>query len=425
MLSPKTQETIDQLLGRAALSVDELSIGPLDSTGLLVLRILVENSDHFASTVGEERAKSFASLVKQEAAAPSGDDSSPENLESTTETTAVTAPVRGWRLSKTTATNYRGLAPWNQTIDFEFSEETILIYGPNGSGKSSLLGAVVWTLTGQAPVDSDTQEDKFKVHRPTEETSLGPSIGEWPRHCTLPPADISSEQPTCTVTVQLSRGAEDDYLFIRRSDVDGLQVSRDGASWEITEDLTGYGITPLDLQLSLAAPSMFGRRTLDQAQDTSDVLRLLLGLDDLAALGKLAGDISGNCTRRKNKLISEANGITGDIRQAAVRLEEGMPEGSAEKGVFGQLLATEILVDDVKSCGEVLNGLLANILTEIASAVGFGAEHDEEPPTGLHQRRALGNKSSSTAVDAGKVRLLGSAVTWTTAPGESTAINHK
>ena len=50
------------------------------------------------------------------------------------------------------------------------------------------------------------------------------------------------------------------------------QASLDGSTWRLVDDLAQVGISPLDLQLSVMAPTIFGRRSIEEAEHTRNIL---------------------------------------------------------------------------------------------------------------------------------------------------------
>jgi hypothetical protein len=59
-----------------------------------------------------------------------------------------------WRLQSIETENFGGLNTWQgSAFQFSFDQKSMLLEGPNGSGKSSLIGAILWALTGERPRD--------------------------------------------------------------------------------------------------------------------------------------------------------------------------------------------------------------------------------------------------------------------------------
>ena len=59
-----------------------------------------------------------------------------------------------WRLNSIETEGFGGLNIWGGPVfHFDFDQESLLLQGPNGSGKSSIVGAILWALTGERPRD--------------------------------------------------------------------------------------------------------------------------------------------------------------------------------------------------------------------------------------------------------------------------------
>ncbi len=115
-------------------------------------------------------------------------------------TTAPSSAVH-WRLQSIETEGFGGLNIWGGGLfQFNFDQESLLIEGPNGSGKSSLIGAIIWALSGERPRDqSDSQAHEPKpVFGPNDKLA-----GEWPPIACYPPttADLQSSP---SVSVQLT-----------------------------------------------------------------------------------------------------------------------------------------------------------------------------------------------------------------------------
>lgn len=314
MMSPQSQSVIHRLLdGKSVRSGSgSISIGPLDQPADSLLRTVIQSLEELKSRTGEDQAKFLRKSYQEEqlAAAARLDDDSHADEESTeSESTsdslienvsdgseATLAPA--YRLHQIECESFRGIAPVGELVPFEIDGQSHLIYGPNGSGKTSLLGSVVWALTEQVVCDSDDPDDDAPIHKTAAKDGLGAKIRDWPVCATLPNEAIDKKTiPACSVTIQLISNNSDESIFLRRTLNAGLEFSQDGTNWQACDDLANIGISPLDLQLSLLAPTTFGRLTIDKAPESKRLLSLMLGYDDLQDLGDLASKLAGNCTR--------------------------------------------------------------------------------------------------------------------------------
>lgn len=83
-----------------------------------------------------------------------------------------------WRLQKIETEGFGGLNSRNgPAFSYEFDGESLILQGPNGSGKSSLVGAVLWAMTGERPRDygAAVPEDRAEVY-----DKDNCKIGTWP-----------------------------------------------------------------------------------------------------------------------------------------------------------------------------------------------------------------------------------------------------
>ena len=112
----------------------------------------------------------------------------------------------GWRLQLIETKGFGGLNSWGGgTFRFEFDGESLLLEGPNASGKSSLVGAIVWALSGERPRDqADTRADEPRPVFTSNETLAG----DWPPIATYPP-DVADLRSPPSVYVKLTFQASD------------------------------------------------------------------------------------------------------------------------------------------------------------------------------------------------------------------------
>lgn len=297
-LSPQSDAVITQLLAGETAKKGKVAVGPLDETAQVLLKVLVKHSDELGSLKGEVRASKlrdwFVALknLKAEAAAKPG-AALPHFI------VCPTPPK--WRLLHLRCLSIRGVAPPGEQFQFDFQEQSNLVYGPNGSGKSSLLGAIIWVLTGETIVDATTSLTEAPLYKPTDDSKTGTKLRDWPIVATLPTTgDVTKATIQSWGELVLKRDSDGQCIQLRRTHGTVLAASSDGQNWTTIENLNQIGVGPLDLQLSVIAPTIFGRRCIEEAEHTRNILGLMLGFDDLEQLGELASQISGNRTRLAN-----------------------------------------------------------------------------------------------------------------------------
>ncbi|MEK0338234.1 MAG: AAA family ATPase, partial [Nitrosopumilus sp.] len=204
-----------------------------------------------------------------------------------------------------------------------------LIYGPNGSGKSSLLAAVIWAFTGTTITDASDDKQDTDIHQKTDGTKKGTRIrSNWPLISTLPESnDIKSVVPDSWVTIELKTKDQSNTLYIKRSLI-CFEIGTDENNLKPCENLEEYGIKPIDLQISLIAPTVLSRNTLDNAESVIKILSLILGVDVLSDIGDLAANIGRNRTAYANTIKSEINLNWTSLQEKLARLPDPLDEKS-------------------------------------------------------------------------------------------------
>jgi len=299
-LSPQSQSVIDQLFSGKSLSSGQVHLDSFDSDTRLLLSVILDNTRELNSRKGDDRANFLRACYRtaKPKVAISGIGHSSTVSES--DATKVVGPKQ-YLLDRIICKSFRGLAPADETVEFEFSEQSNLIYGPNGSGKSSLLGAIIWLFTGEAVCDSTESSTSASVSKKsTKQDSPSKKVCDWQIVVTLPDEEITktTEQECCVTAILTNQNSK---LYLRRSLKNGLESSlNEGNSWTPCDKLSHFGIEPIDLQLSLKAPTTFGKFTVENAPDSTHVLGLLLGFHDLMDLGDLVGNVALNRTKLEN-----------------------------------------------------------------------------------------------------------------------------
>lgn len=136
--------------------------------------------------------------------------------------TASSARTGPWRLQKIKTEGFGGLNTCNgPPFSYEFDGESLILQGPNGSGKSSLVGAVLWAMTGERPRDHATArpEDRADVY-----DNHNQRIGTWPPIACYPEESGGlSGDPTVRVELTFVDAAGTTALAERR--LEGGQVT--------------------------------------------------------------------------------------------------------------------------------------------------------------------------------------------------------
>jgi chromosomal replication initiation ATPase DnaA len=151
-LNLQSQNVINQLLDAKKIASGNLQIGPLTPSEELLLRVILEEKNSISNKTGEALASFVRSsyLNAKEKEEKSDKSNTKDELEPSVEDDIEILKKRSYLLAELTCRSFRGIAPAGEEITFSFDTKSNLIYGPNGSGKTSLLGAVIWVLTGSA-----------------------------------------------------------------------------------------------------------------------------------------------------------------------------------------------------------------------------------------------------------------------------------
>lgn len=309
-LNPESLAIVDKLNNDQSVKATSTTIGPFNQISKDVLSLIIDNYDLLNNKSGDDRVTAFITaykkllekrkeivgVQKEDIAEDSGESLQPETTE-----------YGQWYIHDIECHSIRGIDSYGETFSFSFEGKSNLIYGPNGSGKSSLLGAVIWGFTGIAITDASDDKQETDVHQKTNGTKKGKKIrpNAWPVISTLPETDIESITPDSWVLIELKSKEQANTLYVKRT-LSGLEAGLDKDKLEPCKNLDGYGIKPLDLQISLIAPTILSRNTLENADDIIKILSMILGFDVLDDIGGLAKNIGTNRT-------TYANGIQRNI----------------------------------------------------------------------------------------------------------------
>lgn len=342
IVSPQSETIIQQLLAKKAVKSGKVTIGPLKDPAIALLTVFVDQFDELSRIKGEERARKLRERFVGRTVTPAAN---PLTLAAVTASPPI-IPVASpqWRLVTLRCCSIRGIAPPGEPFEFHFESQSCLLYGPNGSGKTSLLSAVIWVLTGTVIVDTTAPADQAPLYAVGGGKTSGGKVRDWPIMTTLPTgSDLAKANADCRAELLVESPGDHARLWLGRSQGAPLQVSTDGITWAPLGDITSIGITPLDIQLSLIAPTMFGRRSIEEADNTRSILSLMLGFDDLEQLGELASSLSANRTKLANVEKKEIDTKVKILHEALRLLQARLPEASESAKAIQDLAAAQTL----------------------------------------------------------------------------------
>ncbi len=396
-LSPESKAIINKLNESQSVSATKTTVGPFNQIAKDVLWIIIENYEQLNSSFGESRIKKFLDYYKKLLAdrAKQAEEKQDENIEKQhKEITQENAEQPKWYIHNIECHSIRGIDSYGETFPFSFEGKSNLIYGPNGSGKSSLLAAVIWAFTGITITDASDDKQNTDIHQKTDGTKKGTRIrSNWPLISTLPESnDIKSVVPDSWVTIELKTKDQSNTLYIKRS-LSCFEVGTDENNLKPCENLEEYGIKPIDLQISLIAPTVLSRNTLDNAESVIKILSLILGVDVLSDIGDLAANIGRNRTAYASTIKSEINLNWTSLQEKLARLPDPLDEKSPireklkdlvskDKPTLKELTDKNILIqdeiDDVnKNVAELLGvdsedeGLREGLAEKLIEAIAY------------------------------------------------------
>jgi recombinational DNA repair ATPase RecF len=390
-LSPHSEAIVHKLRLGERVESGSTVLGSLDDPALALLEILVDEYEDLSSRTGADQAGALRTYYAEHVQAETSESGEDEEPASAAESETSTEPEdnaseepANWRLVKLRCRSIRGIAPPGEEFEFEFCGESNLIYGPNGSGKSSLLAAVVWVLTGQVPTDSQQSDDEAPMYRNTAGRKARSKLRDWPVVATLPDTEAAeSARPDCWAELELTSSKRREQLWLRRVYGKELEISENGVDWTVCDSLVGIGIAPLDIQLSLLAPTVFGRTTIEDASNTRNLLSLMLGFDDLEQLGELAAKLAPNRTRLEKAEREKLDEKLAALKQELARLAESLPDnGPGKQDLVALAELAHPSVEVISAAAKKVDSVLATAESELAKILGLEAD-ESNPPAGM------------------------------------------
>lgn len=270
-------------------------------------------------------------------------------------TTATVSSAGPWRLQSIKTEEFGGLNIWGGLpFHFDFDQESLLIEGPNGSGKSSLIGAILWALSGERPRD---QSDSH-AHEPKPVFgSNDKPAGDWPPIACYPPsaADLKS---SARVRVQLT-------FQDPQARVANVERTLDGGKVTTSID-PGFEVPSVLLETGLLMPARLAQiRFNEGGGQLTDAVQKLTGLDELVAIGALA---VGLCHKSREYLSYKRKELTAATKEFDQAIGEARSTLAAVQVVVPNFTVTDTDDDkgEMAKFGKTL-GERAAELTQVVS----------------------------------------------------------
>ena len=245
---------------------------------------------------------------------------------------------------------------------------------------------------GETITDESEPTEITSIHKVSKGPKRGTKMCDWPTVCTLPESgDLACLQPNSMAMLHLKSADGAAALNLRRTLDRNLEVQLADGEWHACESLSELGITTLDLQLSILAPTIFGRRTIENASNSRAILSLMLGYDSLEDIGRLADNLARNRTGLFNKLVQD---IDRDEAALRARLDSlVLPKGgSLQKAIKALQSDDKLTSDSIKKAEQELSGEIGDARMDLAKLLGMDSQ-DEPVSTDLEESliKALGH----------------------------------
>ncbi|MCI0463672.1 MAG: hypothetical protein L0Z62_42600, partial [Gemmataceae bacterium] len=241
---------------------------------------------------------------------------------------------------------------------------------------------VVWVLTGRVVTDCDDEAAQIPLYSPPKPNGRSWKLRDWPVVHTLPlRSDPLSHNADCWAELMLRSEDGTRTLHLRRTLHGDLKEGDDGVVWRLCQSSATHGITPLDLQLSVSAATVFGRRSLEAASDTRHLLSMMLGYDALEQLGDLVTTLAGNLTKaakaEREAVVARRERLRAKLAALPTRLREGL----ALREIVGSLVGEELpSVERITEVSKQVESAVRDAEFELAGLLGLRTEGATPPP---------------------------------------------
>ena len=329
---------------------------------------------------------------------------------------AVASTAECWRLQSIETLGFGGLNVWaGLPFHFDFDQESLLIEGPNGSGKSSLIGAILWALSGDRPRD----QAKGDVHQPMPVFATNDKIaGDWPPIACYP---LKADDLKSPAKVRVA-------LTFKNSKGQDAQIERMLDGGKVTTTISpDFDVPSILLETGLLMPARLTALRLDDGRSRlTDAVQKLTGLDNLVAIGTLTENLCHKSREylsyKKKELATartEFDQATGEARTALAAVQTAVPDftpadtddSEGPMGAFGKMLTqraaelTHVVSSDLAAGLDLASPPVQH---QVISAIGAAQEDLSAGLSGIPSWKAL--ESIAQALDEDSVKRLSTAV---------------
>ena len=246
-----------------------------DAAQRRLFRFLLLDPNRDPKQLADEFIEGLYAAYAEPTVSPSG-KTSDKPLDSTT-----LLPALPWKLQAIETEGFGGLNTFGGPIfGHVFDGASLLGDGENGSGKSSLIGAIVWAMTGKKPRDQANDQAE------TNEQVVGRDdkvVGSWPPIATYP-TDASSLATPPQVRVKLT---------FRAADGREATIERTLAGGQVTSVWSDqFKVPDIFVETGLLMPMRLAHLKFKEGAQLSQVVQMLTGLNEMSAVGTLAGELT-------------------------------------------------------------------------------------------------------------------------------------
>jgi hypothetical protein len=232
-----------------------------------------------------------------------------------------------WRLVRLEASGFGGLNLVDGPIfEVPFNGENWCLEGQNGSGKTSLASAIIWAITGYRCRDQDGLFTEKGLRTPVQNDS-GIQIGDWPAFVAYPSTAIKlagTAEMWVRLTFQDPNGNSAE-AYRRLVAAPGAEPVIDAT---IAPELLAV---PQLLEVGLLMPARLARIGFgEKSQTIYEAVKVLTGLDQLAAIAEGAANLS----HKSKRFMKYAVDMGGPTLEARIKLLVERANEEAKKTGF-------------------------------------------------------------------------------------------